>query len=105
MLNDPLTLPFGSFLSVIVQLTDEDIKDLLAKEMSGQNRSRHIQALQRQLRGGAGKVEETEGQEIRIEGGKAFVMQDGQLVPYTSTNAPESVPDTPERKKWAMEVL
>ena len=112
MLYDPLSLPVGSFLTVLVQLEDAEVKDLMEKELSGRNRPRYIAAIKTRLgmddpnKPGVTGFKEEVGEELVIEGGNAFIVKDGKKEPYTSSVLPDTgFIDSPERKKRAMELL
>ena len=111
MFDDPLNLPVGSFLTVLVQLEDNEVKDLLEKELSGRNRPRYINAMNERIdkwkgqRAGLVEFKEEDEGQLSIENGKAFIIKDGKKEPYTSSVLPEPTQDSPERKKRAMELL
>lgn len=107
-----LSFPIKNFMDFIPDLSNQELEKLKDLESKTLNRSRYINIIDAQLTGSHCVIEEDpEDNELIVRDGKAFIMKDGEEVPYTSNSLNkldqfiEEEIDNEDRKKRAMELL
>lgn len=120
---DPLILPISSFSAILSQIKDDaEVRQLLMREKAGQNRNSFVKTMEDRLaetvvdedntdQAGITPVADEEDGAIILEEGKAWVIEDGKKVPYTSNDrdpdaeAAIQEPQTPEQKQRVLDLI